>query len=95
MIYETLLVPLLSTSQNIDTWASALCLNTTNHGRAIINSVDNRKQHVFYLQHVCFSFFFPHDQARGYYGQSPLGMSDKIDLKLMLDRQDLEVPKLS
>lgn len=40
-------------------------------------------------------FFFSHHQARGYYGQSPLGMSDKIDLKLMLDRQDLEVPKLS
>lgn len=42
-----------------------------------------------------FFFFLSHHQARGYYGQSPLGMSDKIDLKLMLDRQDLEVPKLS
>lgn len=43
MIYETLLVPLLSTSQDIDTWASALCLNTKNHDCATINSMDNRK----------------------------------------------------
>lgn len=50
---------------------------------------------MYFISSMSVFLFFSHDQARGYYGQSPLGMSDKIDLKLMLDRQDLEVPKLS
>lgn len=50
---------------------------------------------MYFISSLSFCVCVCHHQARGYYGQTPLGTSDKIDVKLMLDRQDLEVPKLS